>query len=98
MRMLKNLPTTEELALHDAQAISDRFHIPVIWCDHQATRRQRLHGANLPSRSKAYTSTHLNEILEHLAHEGYESGVFVCQTPSGKHLACQIDFMPLPYD
>lgn len=81
--------------MHDAQVIADKFHIPVVWADHQATRRMRLHGANLPSRSKAFSSTHINEVLEHLAHEGYDHAIFVCQTPAGIHLACQIDFQPL---
>lgn len=97
MTKMQELPTAKEVALHDAQVIADRFSIPVIWCDHQATRRQRLHGANVPGRPNAYTSTHMTEILFFLDNEGWECGIFICETPQGVHYACQIDFTPLEF-
>ena len=95
MRNSNHLPDTEELALHDAQSICERYHIPVVWCDHQATRRQRLHGANMPGGKNAYTSTHFVEILEHLAQHGFDAAIFICEDPRGLHHACQIEFAPL---
>jgi hypothetical protein len=90
--------TVDELAHNDPQTLADRLQAPVIWCDHQVTRRQRLHGVNIPNRLNAYTSTCLTEVLNHLAHEGYNFGIFIAETPRRTHLACQITFAPLGND
>lgn len=96
MRSDNHVPTTEELVLNDGQFLADRYHLPVVWCDHQATRRQRLHGVNIPGNKKTFSSTHIVEVLTHVAQEGYDCAVFVCETPQGRHHACQIEFTPLP--
>lgn len=84
--------TVDQLAQGDPQQLADECGIPVVWCDHQVTRRQRLHGANVPGGDNAYTSTHFNEILQHVALEGYDCGIFICETPRRQHLACYIEF------
>ena len=95
MTETKALPTIDELKSHDPQTVADECRIPVIWCDHQATRRQRLHGANIPGDNHCYTSTHINECLEHLARAGFVDAIFICETPRRTHLACYITFAPL---
>lgn len=95
MRKPREQLTADDLAMHDAQALADAYQIPIAWTDHQVTRRQRLHGANLPGRPHAFTSTHINEVLQHLAMEGYQQAIFVCETPRRTHLACHIEFSPL---
>lgn len=88
-------PTLEQLQNNDPQTIADQCGIPICWIDHQATRRQRLHGCNIPGGRRAYSSTHLNEVLAHLASEGYQDAILICETPRRTHLACYCTFAEL---
>lgn len=73
-----------EITNKTPQEIADSTCLPVIFCDHQATRRQRIHGAALPSAPPGYSSTHILEVLEHLAEQGYDTAVFLAETPDGR--------------
>jgi len=95
MRRNNNLPTVRDLTLDDPQTVADSCQLPVVWTDHQATRRQRLHGANLPGKPHAYSSTHINEVLQHLAMNGWTDAIFICETPRRTHMACLIEFRPI---
>lgn len=88
-------PTLEDLHSADPQTIANRTGIPVLWCDHQVTRRQKLHGCNLPCGGPPYSSSHLNECLAHLDREGYTYAYLICETPRLKHLACYIEFFDI---
>jgi hypothetical protein len=90
------LPTLDDLEDQDPQTIADGCGVPILWADHQATRRQRLHGVNVPDGQQTWTSTHLNECLQHLDAEGYNEAIFICETPKRTHLACYIQFFPIP--
>lgn len=94
-RTTANLPKADDLTAHDPQYVADECRIPIVWTDHQATRRQRLHGANVPDGNRSYTSTHLVEVLEWLAHEGFVDAILICETPRTTHVACYIEFHPL---
>ena len=95
MHKTNQLPSPRDIALDDAQIIANRYKIPVVWCDHQATRRQRLHGVNLPDQTNTFSSTHLTEVLQHIDQAGYNDAIFISETPRRQHLACQIQFFPL---
>lgn len=88
----ETLPSLGDLAQHDAQVVANDCDIPVIWCDHQATRRQRLHGANVPGGDSMYSTTHLTEAFNHISLEGYNCAILVCEDPAGKHHACYAEF------
>jgi len=95
MSTAKPLPAVHDLTQDDPQTVADECMIPVVWCDHQATRRQRLHGVNIPGNEHCFTSTHINEVLDHLSNEGFVDAIFICETPRRTHLACYIEFQPL---
>lgn len=80
------------------QEIADRQGIPCVFCDHQATRRQRIHGAAMPYNSTGYSSTHLVEVLEYLAENGFNVCVFLCEHPDGRMLGavCRFDALRTP--
>lgn len=92
---MPSFPAVSEIAAGDPQAIANELNVPIIWVDHQATRRQRLHGASIPGKPTSYSSSHMNECLEAIAEAGYETAIFICQTPAGEHLACYIEFSVL---
>jgi hypothetical protein len=87
--------TIDQITQGDPQTIADEIGVPIVWADHQATRRQRLHGANIPGMTHAYSSTHFNEILDHLHEAGYQDCIFICETPRRKHLAAFLRFEKL---
>jgi hypothetical protein len=95
MKKPDELPSIEDLVYGDAQVIADECGIPICWVDHQATRRQRIHGANIPGDTACFTSTHFNELLQHLDRQGFVDAIFICETPRRQHLACYIEFQPL---
>jgi len=87
--------TLEELQQNDPQTLADQLSTPVIWCDHQVTRRQRLHGLNIPGKRQVFSSTHLAEILEQADKEGFVDAILICQTPAASHVACYITYQTL---
>lgn len=89
---METLPSIEDLTAHDPQQVADSLGIPVIWTDHQATRRQRLHGANIPGQEHAFSSTHINEILDIVHDNGFNDCIFICETPRRTHLAAFLHF------
>lgn len=94
-RNIDELPDIGALHYHDPQSVADRCCIPVVWCDHQATRRVKLHGCNIPGMPNAFSSSHINEVLQHVADAGFVDAIFLCETPRRTHLACYIEFSPL---
>lgn len=92
MKKSENLPTIDDLTAGDPQTIADQCGIPVIWMDHQATRRQKLHGANIPGESNAKSSTHVNELLDLIDKAGYQDCIFICETPRRTHMAAFLHF------
>lgn len=84
-----------DLAADNPQTIADQCSMPVIYVDHQATRRNRLHGINLPGHEQGFSSSHLNEILEHLHTNGFLDAILICETPGRHHLACYIQVSQL---
>ena len=92
MKKVKHLPSVHALVDNEPQKVADQCCIPVVWTDHQVTRRQRLHGCNIPGHRDTYTSTHMCDVLEHLAREGWVDAILVCERPNLTHVACYIEF------
>ena len=84
-----------DLQDNDPQTLADNLSTPVIWCDHQVTRRQRLHGLNIPGKRQVFSSTHLAEVLEQADKEGFVDAILICQTPAASHVACYITYHTL---
>ena len=77
------------------QEIADSTAMPCIFCDHQATRRQRIHGASLPHNPAGYSSTHLLEVIEFLDQNDFDTAVFLAESPGGAMQGCMIRFTAL---
>jgi hypothetical protein len=90
------LPPISEIAGLDAHDIAEKFSTPVVWVDHQATRRQRLHGVCLPGIPTVFTSTHLIEVLEHLDQWSFNSAFCIAEDNHGNQHAAFLEFRPLP--
>lgn len=88
--------TMTELEGLDPAEIANKTRIPVIWCDHQATRRQRLHGITYPDAHEPWSSTHLVEVLEHMDETGYQCAIFMAEDPDGHAHAVWVEFAKLP--
>lgn len=75
--------------------IANNTGLPVVWCDHQATRRQRLHGITYPGTGAPWSSTHLTEVLEHMTETGHDRALFMAEDPRGHIHGCIVTFQPL---
>ena len=86
----------QDLQGKDPQEIATTTKIPVIWCDHQATRRQRLHGITYPDEAAAWSSSHLVEVLDHMEETGYTEAIFMAEDVKGWAHAVWVSFAKLP--
>ena len=95
MTAREELPPINELIGHDPQALADELRMPICWTDHQVTRRQRIHGMNIPGQSEAFSSTHLNECLDEMHRLGFTDCILICEKPDMSHVACYCEFQAL---